>query len=97
MSTTQGALIFETSSPINIEKFSGQNLTVWNHLQHSNITILIAIRRYEIYNLHSRISDLRNKHNKIIFDRTINENGTTCKEYSLKPFPTKNLNDGKNN
>lgn len=86
MQAIQATLTFETSSPINKDKFTRQNRIVWDHLQHSTITCFIAIDKYDIYHLHSRISELRNKHKKVIYGRTINSRGTTCQEYSLKPF-----------
>lgn len=79
---------FPTSSPINVEKFKGQNKTVYQHLvDYPTITVFDAISKYSIYHLHSRISDLRNKGGVIIYDRFItDETHGTCKEYSLKPF-----------
>lgn len=79
--------ILTTGSPINKEKFTGQNMTVYSHLQSGQtINVFIAITKYNIYHLHSRISDLRNKHKIKIYDRSTNVNGVSCNEYSLTPF-----------
>lgn len=77
---------FTTASPINAEKLSRQNRLIYNHLASGKtITVYDAIAM-GIFHLHSRISDLRNVHDIEIFDRTITENNTTCKEYSLSKF-----------
>jgi hypothetical protein len=78
---------YPTSSPINKERLGGQNRRVMEYLQSGKVlTCFIAIAQLGVFHLHSRISDLRNKRGIIIHDRTINENGITCKQYSLKPF-----------
>lgn len=76
---------FNTNSPINKVKLTGQNERVLEMLQERNITTYDAIK-IGIYNLHSRISDLRNKAGVTIHDRFIKRQGSTVKEYSLKPF-----------
>lgn len=79
--------VVETSSPINKPKFRGQNMAIYSHLQSGkSIDVFTAITKYQIYHLHSRISDLRNKNKLTIYDRQINVNGNCCKEYSLTPF-----------
>ena len=81
---------FATSSPINIDKFKGQVKTLYQHLESGRtITVFDAIRLYNIYHLHSRVSDLRNKCGVIIYDRMISQGGVSCKEYSLTDFNTK--------
>lgn len=53
---------FTTSSNINIEKLSGQNRDVYNYLKSGNsITRYEADKLFRVGNLHSRISDLKNK------------------------------------
>lgn len=83
---------FATSSPINIEKFKGQVKTIYQHLESGRtITVFDAIGLYNIYHLHSRVSDLRNKCGVIIYDRMIHQGGVSCKEYSLTDFNTKKI------
>lgn len=84
---------FTTASPINKDKLSGQNGKIYNALQCGTVTVLKAIGM-GVYHLHSRISDLRNKHKIYIYDRTIvvkdiEGNVVVCKEYSLQPFENK--------
>lgn len=85
-------LRFETASPINAEKFSGQNGLVYEHLKEGRtITTLSAEQLFGIRNLHSRISDLRHTNGKTIYGRNIqaiDRHGikVKCKEYSLSPF-----------
>lgn len=75
---------FSTGSPINKEKLGGQNLKLFEMLERGPVTIFNSPG---IRILNSIISDLRNRAGIIIHDRFVNINGTTCKEYSLKPFP----------
>lgn len=83
----QTQIEFTTASPINQEKFKGQIKTIFQHLDTGRtITVFDAIRLYNIYHLHSRISDLRNKCGVVIYDRMIKQQLTSCKEYSLKKF-----------
>lgn len=83
--TTQTTINFESPSPVNKEKLSGQNKELYDMLQNGNITLLDAIKA-GIYHCHSRISDLRNKSKVKIYDRMVQVNGISCKEYSLKEF-----------
>lgn len=90
-SMIQTQIEFTTASPINQEKFKGQVKTIFQHLDTGRtITVFDAIRLYNIYHLHSRISDLRNKCGVIVYDKMVSQNGTNCKEYSLTPFNKKN-------
>lgn len=83
----QAQLQFPTTAPINKVKFTGQNRLIYDHLSVGrSINVYDAIRKYKIFHLHSRISDLRNKHGIIIYDRMIKTKFGECKEYSLKPF-----------
>lgn len=86
----QTEIDFSTPSPINREKLSGQNRTVYNHLKSGKtINVYQAIVTYSIYHLHSRVSDIRKAlkdTDECIYDRMIKANGINCKEYSLNPF-----------
>lgn len=83
----QMTIDFETASPINKDKLNRQNKLIYEHLNKGQkINVFMAITRYQIFHLHSRISELRNKHKIQIYDRMITVNGNTCKEYSLTPF-----------
>lgn len=65
-------LNFESKSPINAEKFQNQNRQVYEHFASGKtLTLLMAENLYGIRHLHSRISDLRNIHGVIIYDRAI--------------------------
>ncbi|KAA2242849.1 hypothetical protein F0L74_09990 [Chitinophaga agrisoli] len=88
----QLTLQFETCSPINVDKLCKQNKQVYDHLSSGRtLTLLQADHLYGIRHLHSRISDLRNRNNIRIYDRTItvpDRHGikVKCKEYSLNQF-----------
>ncbi|ASZ14531.1 hypothetical protein KTO58_01160 [Chitinophaga pendula] len=79
-------------SPINAAKFTRQNRLIYQHLACGlTINVFQAISRYQIYHLHSRLSDIRNKHGVLVYDRMIrvkdsSGNMVSCKEYSLKEF-----------
>lgn len=78
---------FETASPINRVKLTGQNKLVYDTLQYKTLNCFQA-QDLGITALNSRISDLRNRSGVIIHDRFITTNGgSKVKEYSLKPFP----------
>lgn len=54
---------FESRSPINAEKLSGQNKKLYEYLANGkHITRYEAEKLFHIGNLHSRISDLKNKY-----------------------------------
>lgn len=60
---SQGEILFPTDSPINAEKLGKQNNEVFLHLlSGKKIDRVIAENVYGICALHSRISDLNNKH-----------------------------------
>lgn len=53
---------FQTDSPINISKLSGQNKEIYYYMKKGNwITRYEAEKLFRVGNLHSRISDLKNK------------------------------------
>lgn len=84
---TQQTINFPTASKINTEKLSRQNRIIYNHLESGKtITTVSARDLYAVYNLHSRISDLRNISEVRIYDRMIRIGEMHCKEYSLQPF-----------
>ena len=86
----QAELNFTSPSPINKGKLSGQNKLIYQHLKSGKtINVFEAITKYNIYHLHSRISDCRKAikgTDEFIYDRMIKSNGISCKEYSLKEF-----------
>lgn len=88
MSTlTQTELDFPTASKVNANQLSRQNRIIYNHLESGKtITTVTARDLYAVYNLHSRISDLRNISEIKIYDRMVRVGVMNCKEYSLKPF-----------
>lgn len=78
---------FPTSSKINKERLVRQNRIIYEFLEEGNIiNTVIAREKFHVFNLHSRISDLRNKAGAIIYDRMIKIGEMNCKEYSLSPF-----------
>jgi hypothetical protein len=84
----QLAIDFSTASKINTVKLTRQNKVVFLFLEAGNtITTVRAREMFNVFNLHSRISDLRNKAGIIIYDRMIRIGDTSCKEYALNPFP----------
>ena len=83
----QLTMSFETASPINKERLNRQNRIILEHLQSGRTINTVEARElYQVYNLHSRLSDLRNKAGIIIHDRMIKIGEMNCKEYSLKSF-----------
>jgi len=77
---------FETASPINREKLTGQNRLVYETLQFRTLNCFQA-QEMGITALNSRISDLRNKAGIIIYDRFITTSGgSKVKEYSVREF-----------
>jgi hypothetical protein len=83
----QSEITFPTSSTINVEKLTEQNKSVYDYLcTHDFIDRIIALDM-GIYSLHSRISDLSNKHGILIHRRSkVSVGGTVIKEYSLSPY-----------
>lgn len=85
-------LLYQTASPINIDKLEKQNKILYEHLAAGkSITLLSAWLLYGIRHLHSRISDLRNKNNIDIYGKMITVidaqgNKIKCKEYILEKF-----------
>lgn len=78
---------FVTSAPINQAKLSGQNRLVFDVLSSGKTLTCFQAQELNITALNSRISDLRNKHQIIIYDRMIKTSGGShVKEYSLTPF-----------
>jgi hypothetical protein len=83
----QLAIDFNTASKINTDKLSRQNRIIYEYLESGEtITTVSARDRFRVFNLHSRISDLRNVSQIQIYDRMIRIGDMNCKEYSLKPF-----------
>lgn len=83
----QLTISFETASKINKERLTRQNRIIFEHLESGRTINTVEARElYQVYNLHSRMSDLRNKSAIIIYDRMIRIGEMNCKEYSLKPF-----------
>lgn len=82
----QQELNFETASPINKERLKGQNRLVFDILESGEQLSILKAIKLGIFNLHSRISDLRNKHGVVIYSRRIRPNGIDCNEYSFTPF-----------
>ena len=79
-------IIFESPSPINREKLTGQNKLIYELLKVRTLNCFQA-QDFGVTALNSRISDLRNKSGVIIYDRFITTNGgSKVKEYSLYPF-----------
>ena len=92
MSTQQGTLNFLTTSPINIERLSGQNKRLYDYLVKGNTIHCFhpAKKQLRIGYLNSRISDLVNKY-KIEVDKkfiTVKDDfgeEVDVTEYSYKP------------
>lgn len=83
----QLALDFTTASKINRVQLTRQNKVIFEHLEKGNtITTVSAREKFAVYNLHSRISDLRNKAGICIYDRTVKVGEYHVKEYSITPF-----------
>ena len=79
---------FESQSPINREKLTGQNGRLFDYLAAGNTIHCLDLPMIglQIGYLNSRISDLVNKHGVVIHKRFINVGGTTVREYSLRSF-----------
>lgn len=84
---------FQTASPINIDKLTGQNKRLYDYLLTGQAIHLFhpSKRELRIGFLNSRISDLIHKCDITIFKRMIvvkdiDGNPTDVKEYSLIPF-----------
>jgi hypothetical protein len=82
---------FATRSPINEEKITGQNKTVFDYLakEGRTLTAMSAFLKFRITRLGARVWDLKKIHNVTIFDRMIKENGVDVKEYSRFPLKKK--------
>lgn len=84
---SQLAIDFKTASKLNTEKLTSQNKVIYDYLIKGNtITTVSARDKFHVFNLHSRISDLRNKAKIDIYDRMVRIGEMNCKEYSLLPF-----------
>jgi hypothetical protein len=89
-------LTFQTTSPINTDRLSGQNKRLWDFLAAGNTIHCFhpAMKELGIGYLNSRTSDLRKmlrEQGKDIFKRYIkvrdaNGEEVTVREYSLSPF-----------
>jgi hypothetical protein len=80
---------FATQSPINEEKITGQNKTVYEYLLKGHtLTSMQAIKKWGITRLGARIWDLRHLAKVEIHDRMIKEAGSTVTQYSLTAFKT---------
>jgi hypothetical protein len=89
-------IIFQTTSPINVERLSGQNKRLYDFLAAGNTIHCFhpAMKELGIGYLNSRSSDLRKvliEQGKDLFKRYIkvkdaNGEEVTVKEYSLSPF-----------
>ena len=82
----QAQLNFTSPSPINCEKLTGQNKALYQHLAAGNTITMFQAQSIGVGYLNSRVSDLRNKIGVHVYDRMINVNGVSVKEYSLKEF-----------
>lgn len=78
---------FTSGSRLNKERLSRQNRIIWEHLKSGKTINTVQARElYQVYNLHSRLSDIRAKTDEIIYDKMIKIGEMNCKEYSLIPF-----------
>lgn len=83
----QISIDFTSGSRLNKEQLSRQNRIIWHHLKSGKtINTVQAREMYGVYNLHSRLSDIRKKVDEIIYDKMIKIGDMNCKEYSLTPF-----------
>jgi hypothetical protein len=83
---------YATKSPINADKITGQNKTVYEYLLTGKpITSMQAIKKFGITRLGARIYDLKTYGNVTIYDRMIQEAGVYVKQYQLNPFPDVNV------
>lgn len=85
-------MVFETRSPINVDRLQGQNRRLYEYLKDGNTIHCFsqAKRDLHIGYLNSRISNLKEAGAEI-FKRNIqvtdvNGESVTVREYSLKPF-----------
>ena len=73
-----------------LPKHGSQARTVYEYLLQGNtLTTMEAIERFGMLRLPNRISELRNKYNIEIFQRTVRsktKRGVKWEEYSLSPF-----------
>ena len=88
---TQAVMDFTPATahhPANIEKLRGQNRKLYDYLQkgHTIHVFSPAMQQLGIGYLNSRVSDLRNKCQVVIYSRDIVVNGTHVNEYSMYPF-----------
>lgn len=95
MLAEQLKMTFESSSPINKEKLTGQNRRLWDWFLAGNSIHVFhpAKKELRIGYLNSRCSDLINKHGVNLYKRRIvvqdvSGEDTTVIEYSLSPFKT---------
>lgn len=82
----QTEISFPTNAPINIERLSGQNKTVFEWLASGKTINCLQGQEMFITAVNSRISDLRNKFGIKIYDRFVSVGKSKIKEYSLKQF-----------
>lgn len=83
----QMTLSFESRSVINKERLTRQNRIIFDYLEKGNTINTVKARElFQVYNLHSRISEIRNEEGVILYDRMIRVGRMNVKEYSLKPF-----------
>lgn len=87
MEVVQMQMDFTSRANINTERFSRQNRMVANHLLGGKpINVSVAISKYGIYHLHSRIAEVRKEFKKEgiqINDKFIKIGDMVCKEYSI--------------
>jgi hypothetical protein len=80
--------MFATQSPINEDKITGQNRTIYEYLKRGKtLTSMEAIKKWGITRLGARVWDLRHIAEVIIYDRMIKEAGADVKQYSMNEFP----------
>jgi len=84
----QEEIKFETDSPINTDKLTGQNKAIYEHLLSGKTINCIQAQDMYVTALNSRIADLRNKFGVKIYDRFVNigTGRSMVKEYSLTKF-----------
>lgn len=88
----QMTMIFETRSPINVERLQGQNKRLYDFLSTGQTIHCMhpAKRELQIGYLNSRISNLKDAGVEIfkrnIKVKDINGEDVTVREYSLRPF-----------
>lgn len=83
----QQTIDFNTASKINKERLTRQNKLIFEHLENGHTINTVSARElFQVFNLHSRISDLRNVNGIVIYDQMIRIGEMNCKEYSLTKF-----------